>query len=198
MNIDKYLNIIRNPYLETYNADKLDEIFSKYTNLDIKLYYITEPFCHLLAEQKSSTIIKFINMFQNVNEEDCGRYGLHLTLAENIIYVIATMWSYNGKDVYVIMDHLLKLGVKSVYKIFKYLKFKQEEHLNIIKYIIKNYTIIKNTRNLMNNHDILLFKINNDVWLINLFLLISKCKQKNLPKFIIIHKILYYYLLHQN
>ena len=67
-----------------------------------------------------------------------------------------------------------------------------------VNYVINNFAVIQHVRKIINNYDVLLFDITNDLQFIELIPVTAKCKQKNLPKFTIIHKILYYYLLDKN
>lgn len=199
MDIDEYLGITYDNKRFCDGTD-LNDIFSKHANLKVELYYMNTYFLTLLGEQNAITIIKFINMFQDVNKTEYNYNSFGYTLAKNIIFIIKKMPTYNKKNVFMIMDHLLKLDV-DIAVANSYIVsgiFACIEHFNIVTYMCNYYHIIKNTRSLINNHDIILFDINNDIHLIELFLLICKCKHKNLPKFIIIHKILCYYLLYQN
>ena len=197
MYIHKYLGI-------TYdnngfsNAIKLDEIFSKHTKLDIRSYFVRMDFMNLLAEQPISTIMNFINMFRDADEKDPLDVGTGYTLPENMLLLVYNM-SYDKKKIYMIFDHMQKLDMCTCYDISSaFMIYDIKKQTKIVEYMLDNHNIIQHVRKLINNYNMILFKINNDVWLINLFLLICKCKQKNLPKFIILYKILYYYLLYQN
>ena len=64
--------------------------------------------------------------------------------------------------------------------------------------MINNHNVIQNVRKIINNYDIILFNITNDLSFIESLLLVTKCKNKIVPKFVITHKILYYYLLDRN
>ena len=204
MDIGEYFGI------KYHGKHNFDQIFTSHNNLDFAKFTISGTFINILSHRKTFIIIKFINMFKDVNcfEHINSRHN-RLTLCGTIMSAIRSMKHKNTIGIYTIMDHLFKLNMDvakiaasyhSTYGVYYYLttQYANTQNYKIVKYIIKNYTIIKNTRNLINNYDILLFKINDAIHLIKLFLLIGKCKQKNLPKFIIIHKILYYYLLHQN
>lgn len=202
MQIDEYLGV------DYSNTNDWDNIFSKHNNLDYGLFTVPIWFIESLSNQKAHVIIKFIDIFRNINKFDFGSIYSGSTLVYEIILAL-TLMDKNKIDVYKIMNHLFKLDMDTskilivggqIYGIKYYtsIKFYNRKNYKIVEYMVDNYTVIKNTRNLINNHDILLFNINNDLWLIKLFLIICKCKQKKLPKYIMIHKILYHYLLFIN
>ena len=207
MDIGKYIGI----EYDRYSTVEFNNILDKFKNLNMKDYYMTEYFINILAEQQISTIIKFINMFENVNNFEAEREGnLHKhSLAGNIIYMISCM-NDNKICVYKIIDHLFKLNMNSeklctstngeTYGLDYYINimYNSISNNNYVMYMVNNFSIIQNVRKLINNYDILLFDITNDLPFIELMLLISRSRHKNLPKFIITHKILYYYLLYKN
>ena len=211
MDIDKYIGINVNT---TYTTEELNNILSNFNNLNMGNYYMNGDFIKLLSEQPVLTITKFISMFKDINEfeHSCEKFKYCHSVAGNILYIIARKDTYNKICVYKIMDYLFKQGMNTkavfVHKIrgtiydIKFFceccKFAVEENYDDVTYIVNNYDVIQNVRKLINNYDILLFDITDDLQFIELILLISKCKQKNLPKFVIMHKILYYYLLDEN
>ena len=209
MDIIKYLNI---NYSKNYTTIELNNIFSKFNNLNTKNYYMNEYVIGLLSRQHFSTIIKFINMFKDINEFE----ALHnnetekYSLVGNILFVIVNM-NKNEISVYKIMDHLLKLNMdieilgastedNKVYDIEFYTMnmYCSVQNYFMVLYMVCNFDIIQNVRKIINNYDILLFDIIDDLQFIKQILLITKSKHKNLPKYIITHKILYYYLLDKN
>ena len=208
MDISKYIGI---KYHLKYTAKDLDNMLSKFNNLDMGNYYATRELAILLRKQSVQTIINFINMFKDVNQYEYLRanYNSVHSLSGFILAMIRLMHTNNQVCIYKIMDHLLKLNMNTlqmcfatekIYDINYYEKNHyscEQNHTNVL-YVVNNYAIIQNVRKTINNNDILLFDITNDLQFIELILLISKCKHKNLPKFIIIHKILYYYLLDKN
>ena len=204
MDIIEYLNIEHDM---DYTIGELNDVFSKHHNIDMKQFYMDCKSIRFLQNYDSSSLtINFINMFENVNEFETSVNCYCYSLAGNIISVILHD-TYCKTFVYKITDHLLKLNmdVSSLCKSTNGRKYDLNygifiDHVNYdtIKYVVDNYDIIQNVRKLINNHDILLFDITNDFQFIRQILLITKCKHKNLPKFIITHKILYYYLLEKN
>ena len=203
MDIGEYIGL---NYYKQYTTDELNNKFSKFNNLDMKNFYIKYNLITFLREQDASSIIKFVDMFKDINEfEDiyCG-----YSLAGNIISVIISKHYSHKIHVYKIMDHMLKMNmnIKAIYNdnVMKYgikimwHKRCQNDNHDIVHYMTDNYNVIQNVRKITNNYDVLLFDITDDLPLIKTILLITKCKEKILPKFIITHKILYYYLLAKN
>ena len=201
-----------------YTSNELGQIFSSFSNLTIDVFGITDSFLHLLSKQNVSTVIKFINMFVDINNFETiiskSAYSYSCSVAGNIMRVIAAKHTEDKIFVYKIMDYLFKLGIDTNMEIMyirdcngltygiDYLHtklwYQNYDNHEIVNYMINNYNIIQNVRKIINNYDILLFDITDDLQFIELVLLITKCKHKNLPKFVITHKILYYYLLDKN
>lgn len=210
MDIGEYIGI---NYNRDYKTNELNNILSKFSNLDMKNYYMQAKFIRLLRNQHVSTITKFIDMFKDVNEFEamCGALYEH-SLAGKIIYIIMRMHKSNEICVYKILDHLFKsnMNTKVLARgrnggITYGVDFLQDndqcanyENYITLKYVFNNYNIIQNIRKIINNYDMILFDIVNDLQFIKSLLLVTKHKNKIVPKFIIIHKILYYYLLDKN
>ena len=191
------------------DTNDFHEIFSKHNNLDFGSFCMNIRLIKLLSKKNISTIIKFINMFIDVNKfESRPIYAMHkFTLSGYMLYMIPFM--NNKMDIYTIVEHLLKRNMDTNKLCFEFDDLHGINWLEtntvigrdrfvVVMDVINNYPIIQNTRKIINNNDVQLFDINNDIQFIELLLLICKCKQKNLPKFIITHKILYYYLLYKN
>ena len=209
MNISEYIGI---NYNTIYTAKELGIILSKFNNLDILEHYTDRRFVYLLTDQPVSIIIKFIDMFKDVNKFESTNYYSAYCYSITGIAICAIIYSikYNEIHVYKIMDHLLKLNadttvisidrrVGRLYGIDHYERsFYDADNYKTIKYVVDNYNVIQRVRKIINNYDITLFDITNDLQFIELILLISKYKHKKLPKFVVIHKILYYYLLDKN
>ena len=210
MNISKYIGI---DYDTKYTTKELDNTLSKFNNLNISKHCIDKKFVYLLMNQPVSIIIKFIDMFRDINKfEITNDYSTYCYSITGIaIHAIICSTKYHKIHVYKIMDHLLKLNANTtaismveetrmLYGFDHYDKclFYGTNNYKTIKYVIDNYNVIQNVRKIINNYDIILFNITDNLQFIELILLISKCKYKMLPKFIIIYKILYYYLLGQN
>ena len=198
-----------------YTNKELDNIFSKFNNLDVGNYRIDSYMIELLSKTKYPVIIKFINMFDDINKFDnvFNKIRHTWTLAGNIVLTIMRMCKNKRVYVYKIMDHLLKLNmnVTLLYVFYgdnktsktcmfsdEHARYNNLENHKNVMYMINNFTAIQNVRKIINNYDILLFDITDDLQFIKQILLITKCKHKNVPKFIITHKILYYYLLNKN
>ena len=100
-------------YNTEYTTEEFDNILSKFNNLSMTDYYIDETFSELLSKQSVSTIIKFINMFRDINEFEfaCDDYFYGHSLAGNIIFTIMCKATCDKIYVYKIMDHLLKQGM---------------------------------------------------------------------------------------
>ena len=202
-----------------YTINEFNNLFSKYTDLDMSKFYITNDFLRLLINYKNAhMMIKFIDVFEDVNKfETYDRISNKYSLAGNMMLAITHM-EYdtnivtNNICVYKIMDHLLKrnmdvtaicvnnktsLNIHGI-EVIRKRNYDDQNNYDMIQYIINNWDIIQCVRKLINNNDILLFNITDDLPFIELLLLITRCKRKNLPKFIIIHKILYYYLQDKN
>ena len=209
MEISKYIGIDCD---KEYTANELDNIFSKFNNLDIGDYRIDFDIVNLLSNQNSLTIIKFISMFRDINKFESDRGVCKYTLAGSILYVIRTMEQDNKICVYNIMDHLLQINMdtETMHTIdqngtiqgIKYCGhceyYSSYENHNTVEYIVDNYDTIQNVKKIINNYDIILFDITNDLQIIESLLMISKYKHKIVPKFIITHKILYWYLFDKN
>lgn len=208
MKFSKYMGI---SHKTKYTTNELSNIFSKFTNLKMGDYYIDHKFIDLMGEQNSSLVIKFINMFKDINEFEYSYGDDHDTysLAGTVICMIR--FSNEAKQVCIckIMDHLLKLNMdmSQMYFIVKrmngidrfgYKYYNNKQNHDAVMYMVNNYNVIQNVRKIMNNHDIILFDIINDLQFIELILLISKSRHKIVPKFIITYVILYYYLLDRN
>ena len=214
MNIREYIGI---DYKKKYTINEFNNILLKYNNLDIKNYYM-DGYCikflcklHDLDKHNIDPIINFINMFKDINEIEKKNINPNrYSVAGNIILTLSYINARDETYVYKIMDFLLgkntnmaklsvscRNNVKKTHGIDAYC-FSNLNNLDIAKYVVDNYNIIQNVRKLINNYDILLFDITNDLQFIKQILLISNCKQKNLPKCVIIYEILYYYLLDKN
>ena len=209
MDIKKYLNI------DDINTNNLNDTFLEHSCVDIKNIYISNSFCQLLAKQNVTTIINFINMFKDVDKFEAHNMSAHrLTLGGNIMLVMSWMrvTNQNKNNVHIIVDHLLKLNMDAnmlgevtyprtdgfITLDFFSKFFNNKYTYYYITNIINNYPVVQYVRKIINNQNILLIDINNNLKFIESILLICKCKQKNLPKFIITHKILYYYLLYKD
>ena len=214
MDIDKYLGI-ENSATKIYTVDEFNDILTGHKNLDRKQFYMVGRFFNLLQEYKSVPVtIKFLDMFKDIGElAPLGHSTYHCSVAVIIIRQIQHMDIYDKIYVYKIMDHILKknvdmtiLGSRTdgndtiIYGINDYCDYNYGniDNNNVVKDITSNYDTIQNVRKLINNYDILLFNITDDLSFIKQILLISKSIHKNLPKCIIIFKILYYYLLNKN
>ena len=208
MEISEYMGI---NYETKYTTNELSNLFSKFTNLKMGDYHMDHVITDLLVKQNSLLVIEFINMFKDINEFEHSRDEYHraYSLAGSILRIIRFLRKKNQVHVYKIMDHLLKLNMditqmyfipKQMYGIgrFDHTYYNNGQNHDTVMYMVNNYDVIKNVRKIINNNDIILFDITNDLPIIELILLISKSRHKNLPKFIIIHKIFYYYLLDKN
>ena len=204
MEIGEYIGL---KYDTQYTENELGIMFSKFSNLSMGQFYAGYIIISLLSKQNISIIIKFIDMFRDINEFENSRNGY--SVAGNIIYAIKIMVNSNHILVYKIMDYMLRMNMntKMIFVIdkstrgfdnFYVTKYSCSENYYIVHYMANNFSVIQNVRKIINNYDILLFDITNDLQFIELLLLITKCKEKILPKFIITHKILYYYLLVKN
>ena len=202
MQLSKYLDI-KYTY---YTIEELNNIFSKHNNLDMAEFYVDDDLIKLLyGYQNSSLIIKFINMFKDINAFEIADPSY--SLAGNVVIAMLSMKKHY-RVTYKVMDYMLKLGANmstlcripnnSIIYDINHSNYNNYENHAVMKYVANYFPIIQNVRTIINNYDILLFDIINDLQFIELILLISKCKHKNLPKFIITHKILYYYLLFKN
>ena len=199
-----------------YTTNELNNIFSKFSNLDMSNHYIHLRTVRLLSEQNGLTIINFANMFKDINgfEHVCSFCGY--TLAGYILYIIRSMNRDDKICVYNILDYMLKMNMEikimyiatnrdgtstTTYDIDCFNSadsYNRHNNYNTFKYVMDNYNVIQNVRKIINNNDIILFDITDDLQFVELMLLISKSKHKNLPKFIITYKVLYYYLLDKN
>ena len=211
MDIGKYIGI---DYNTIYTTNELNNILSKFNNLDIAKFDMDGKIRQLLQKYDASATISFINMFRNINDlEMVWDEGHRYSLAANIMMIITNKIDYDKIYVYKIVDHLLKLSAAMNMEII-YVKrygftcgisfinnnwmYFNSRNRDIVVYLNNNFTVIQNVRKIINNYDILLFDITDDLQFIKQILLITKLRHKNLPKYIIIHKILYYYLLDKN
>ena len=210
MDIAEYIGI---DYKSKYTAEELNNILSKFNNLNMGDYYVDGTFAKLFSEQPISTVIKFIDMFKDINEFEmsCG-FQCCYSLAGNTILMINNKSIYDKLYVYKIIDYLLKQDMNTaalcieksngtMYDITYFhnkIGFVEEKNYDVIMYVQNNYNVIKNVRKIINNNDIILFDITDDLQFIELILLISKSRHRIVPKFVITHKILYWYLLIKN
>ena len=211
MYISDYIGI---DYNIEYTTDELNNMLSKFNNLDMENYYMDEKIIFLLESTHISSIIKFIDIFQDINKFEDGCEQKY-SLVGNIICMITRTKIHNEICVYKIMDHLLKRnmntlmchiteledgGNKKTYGIehYHYNDYAIKNNYYVVQYMINNHNVIQNVRKIINNYDIILFNITNDLSFIESLLLVTKCKNKIVPKFVITHKILYYYLLDRN
>ena len=202
MEIGEYIGLVHNT---EYTANELNIVFSKFNNLSMGQFYVSSKIAVLLSKQNISIIIKFIDMFRDINEFENSRN--RYSVAGNILYIIKIMIKSNNILVYKIMDYMLRRNMNTemlfiingtTIGIDYFIKHNCSENYYIVRYMANNFSVIQNVRKIINNYDILLFDITNDLQFIKLILLIIKCKNKIVPKFIITHKILYYYLLEKN
>ena len=148
-------------------------------------------------------------MFKDVNEFE-NRIGNCYSVSGNIVFALSNIKTHEKIYAYKTTDFLLKKNtnmanlhtsvcgsIKRTYGINAY-NFSNLDNQNIVTYVINNFIVIQGVRKIINNYDILLFDITNDLQFIKQILLITKSKHKNLPKCVIIYKILYYYLLDKN
>ena len=207
MNIIKYIGI---DCTIKYTTNKFNNILSKFDKFDMGDFYIDYIFTRLLGKQHVSTIIKFIDMFQDINdfEADYGSTRVD-SLAGNIICMIIGMNQCDKIRVYKIIDHLLKLNMNTsamysvggkVYGINYHdnTNYVNKKNHDIVMYVVEKFNVIQNVRKIINNYDIILFDITDDLQFIELMLLVTKSRHKKLPRFVITHKIVYYYLLDKN
>ena len=208
MDIVKYIGI---KYNTKYTTTELNNILTKFNDLDFGKFYMTSDFAQLFRYFHVSVIINFINIFRYVDQmegDNCGnRY--RFSLAGNIIYMLTTIRTKCPIYMYKIMDHLLKLNMNTTIicteysseygiEFYDYRNYHNKDNYYTVTYILATFYKIQNVRKIMNNYDIILFDITDDLPFIELLLLITKCKNKIIPKFVITHKILYYYLLNKN
>ena len=210
MDIGKYIGI---DYYGEYATNELNNILSKFYNLDYGKFSPDDNIHSLLDDHDASTTIKFINMFQNINKFGAKKiYLFNYSLAGNIISMLMYKYAHDKIYVYKVMDHLFKLNMniekicidekcktKHGMDIFNdNMPYVNRSNHNIVGYMINKFNIIQCVRKIINNYDVVLFDIAGDLQFIKSILLISKSRHKNLPKFVITHKILYYYLLDKN
>ena len=207
MNLSEYLGF---NYITRYTTDELYDMFSKHNNLDVTKFAYDIYFLgvlHRIQKHDVHLFIKFIDMFEDINKNVVAinrqKNDSFYSLAGRIIMLVCYGGSCDEIYVYKIVDYLLKKNMSVPNNIINY-GFNYVGHrINIktselVDYIMKNHNVIQHVRKLINNYDILLFDITNDLQFVESLLLISKCRQKKLPKCIIICKILYYYLLGKN
>ena len=208
MDLGKYIGI---NYDKTYTTYELGNIFSKFNNLHMKDYRINHRLDSLLGKQSVSTIIKFIDMFKDINEFEARGYSSdNYSLAGNILLMISNVKINNKTYVYIIMDHLLKKNMNTSiicvnttigrveYNSTNYIYYFNNDNQKTVTYMLNNYNVIQNVRKIINNYNMILFDITDDLQFIESILLVSKSRHKNLPKFIITQKILFWYLLCKN
>lgn len=175
MNIGEYLGI---NYETKYTKSDIDNIFSKFNNLDANKFRIDIRFIYLL-QKTNACLIKFINMFKDINEF-APPNNVSYSLAGDVIRTMVWADTKNQIHVYEIMDHMSKLnmdttsicivkktnghikkyGIKSFIKNHRYINIETYETVN---YMINNYNVIKNVRKITNNNDIILFNITDDL-----------------------------------
>ena len=199
-----------------YTTNELNNIFSKFSNLDMKNYYMNFYTVRLLSEQNDLTIINFVSMFKDINGFEYAYKFRRYTVAGYILHIIKSMNKDNKIYVYNILDYMLKMNmdiriihtttIQDGIKTTKYGidcfnsagDYNCHNNYRTFKYVMDNYNVIQNVRKIINNHDIILFDITYDLQFIELMLLITKSKHKIVPKYVITYKVLYYYLLDRN
>ena len=164
MDIGEYIGI---NYHTKYTTNELNNILSNFNNLDFGKFNMDNPIHTLLNNQDSSTIIKFIDMFKNINEFETkccvpshpASFRCY-SLAGNIILRITSKNDYNKICVYKIMDHLLKLNMNTkAISVNQYQKITHgidnfnsnllsgdPNNRKIVDYMIDNYNTIQNVR----------------------------------------------------
>jgi hypothetical protein len=160
------------------------------------------PMCRDLARLEIDHIINFFDLF-DINEFEEGTTGCERYTVFCIILNIINRIPYIHLDKII---YMLNKGVNLDIKITLSNKEKQSiyGHINS-NYSSKNkiyvdkineyHNIVTNLQQLLNNKKIIPINIFNKLETIKYLLIISKMKNKILPKCLILYKILYFYLL---
>ena len=174
----------------------------KYSNIDVSTLTFNLDYCIKLAKLDYKHLSMFIDIFDDINKREAYRHIQHtrFTPADIIMYMLY----YEKKYVYTCMNpndklkvHFKILQKRTEISIFKCstmcYRYSVDYHkyLYIDKYLTKYSNIITNLYRLTNSNDIDICNVDDNIGVINMFLLLAKTRV--VPKYIMLHKILFYY-----
>ena len=182
--------------IDTIDLNNLD----KYSNVDVSTIKFDHESCKCIARLDYATLIKFIDIFDDVNKFESGgddpTYMIY-TLGDNIIYF---MYSNNfvcdlptNERIGLLFKLSQKGFSKSKFDDKDYIGTDFEPYINHKMYLTKYSTIISNLFRLTNSNTIDISNID-DHLIDTIKVLLSVTKLRILPKYIILHKILLFYL----
>ena len=162
-----------------------EEIFREYKYLDASKYMFNVDSLMIIGRYDLRTLFRFFDMFEDINQRENGN---GYTMKMNCI-CIAKLYD-NPATMFKIVDYLVNRGVplSDLHNTFDVFPKTQ-----VINNIVASYHIICGIKKLVNDDEYILTNIDDN--LINCMrtmILISKTR--TIPKFVVTHKILYYYL----
>ena len=164
------------------NLQNPEEIFKEYEYLDASNYTFNAGSLAIINSYDLKTLFKFFDMFKDINQYEHGTY----TMGMNCLCIARGYGSH--AIVFKIIDYLVNRGML-LCDICNVPTVKSP----IIMYIVTHYYIICGIKKLVNNDEIVTTNIDNNlINCIQIIILISKTRI--IPKFVVTHKILYYYL----
>ena len=188
-------------------------ILHTYSNIDFSTIIIADGALHTMGKFDFDKLNMFVDIFDNVNKyENSGITGHHYTLADNIILMMyhkTFNCELTNKQKMKILFKLFSRGfVKSMFdldykKVLLYSYVTHDSSYNDHKkYFDKYYNTITNLFRLTNSTNIDMCNLDDTIIdAIRVLLLITKTRVipqevalKSLPKYIILHKILLFYL----
>ena len=166
----------------------------KYSNIDVLELNIDFSTSQAIAKLDYDKFTQFIDIFKDISQ--LFKNYDHLAVGDLILCILHNNNFYIDFD----MNHYLMIHLKLLHKEFVTCLFDQPTslinyslYISIKLYIAKYYDTITNLFRLTNSDDIQICNLNDDSFdTFNVLLLI--CKTRVLPKYIILHKILFFYL----
>ena len=189
--------------MDIFKVINLD-ILHTYSNIDFSTLNMDVDDCHVIAKLDYNKFSMFIDIFDDVNKrEHNDSPNPHFTFADNILYII-----YNNeflRERALTDEQQMKILFKLLVRNFKECNNRDSHNnpkgyysYNVHKnYFNKYYDTIINLFRLTNDNTIEICNLNDSVVdAIRVLLLMAKTRV--LPKYIILHKILLFYLLPKN
>ena len=186
----------------------------KYSNIDVSTIRFDRNLYEYIAKFDYTKFIMFIDIFDDVNKPEfvnTNYHGTFLTFAENVIFAMYYkdyLWDLTNMHKMKILFRLLQRGFsKSMFDkpYIRELCCIDSLFVTHMTYLTKYYDAITNLFRLTNNNTIEICNLDDStISTINTLLLIAKTRivpqevaLPSLPKYIILHKILLFYLGYQ-
>ena len=184
--------------MELHNAINFDDL-DKYSNVDFSTIIITYNTCKYITRCSYTKLCALIDIFDDVDklefDDGCDNYQV-FTLAENIIYSI---YSVNFNAICCLTENeRMRILFKLLQRGFsRFTLYDSGADYNLYKnhmaYLTKYYDTITNLFRLINSDTIDICNLDDYViGVIKVLLLVAKTRI--IPKYVIYHKILLFYL----